>query len=179
MPFTPQLPPYPPPHHSRTVALARLCRIPVFVASNRPGSLLFQAFGPRLPWVVEDRPHSVAADWIGNQSQLPPLGKVGMVAISSIDQQTFRQLLSAATASQIDIGVESEWFADRDESIVGTVGYGGRFKGWGYAVLKRDTPDGFRVCVRHERFDTRHTARIMLLRQMAGTDAVAAKPLAA
>jgi nicotinamide mononucleotide (NMN) deamidase PncC len=102
-----------------------------------------------------------------------------MVAISSIDQQTFRQLVSAATASQIALGVEAEWFADRDVSILGAVGFGGRFKGWGYTMLKRDTPDGFRVCVRHEHFASRHTARIMLLRQMAGAETVQAEPLAA
>jgi len=92
-----------------------------------------------------------------------------MVAISSIDQQTFRQLVSATTAPQIALGVESEWFADRDERILGAVGFDGLHKGWGYAVLRRDTPDAFRVCGRHEHFATRHTARIMLLRQMAGT----------
>jgi hypothetical protein len=102
-----------------------------------------------------------------------------MVAISSIGQQTFHQLLSATTASEIAVGVEAEWFANRDESILGTVGFGGRYKGWGYAVLKRDTPDGFRVCVRQEHFATRHTARIMLLRQMAGAETVGAEPLAA
>jgi hypothetical protein len=102
-----------------------------------------------------------------------------MVAISSIDQQTFRQLLSATTASEIALGVEAEWFADRNESILGAVGFGGRYKGWGYAMLKRDTPDGFRVCVRQEHFASRHTARIMLLRQMAGAETVEAERLAA
>jgi hypothetical protein len=102
-----------------------------------------------------------------------------MVAINSIGQQTFHQLLSTPTAPEIALGVEAEWFVDRDESILGTVGFGGRYKGWGYAVLKRDTPDGFRVCVRQEHFATRHTARIMLLRQMAGAETVGAEPLAA
>jgi len=129
--------------------------------------------------VVEDGPDSVAVGWIDNQSQLPPLGKVDMVAISSISQQTFRQLLSATTASDFALGVEAEWFADRDERILGAVGFGSRFKGWGYVVLKRDTPDGFRVCVRHEHFATRHTARIMLFRQMAAAETVGPVPLAA
>jgi hypothetical protein len=102
-----------------------------------------------------------------------------VVAISSIDQQTFRQLVSAITASEIALGVEAEWFADRDECVLGTVGFGGRSRGWGYAVLKRDMPDGFRVCVRHQHFATHHTARIMLLRQMAGAETVRAEPLAA
>jgi hypothetical protein len=102
-----------------------------------------------------------------------------MVAISSIDQQTFRQLVSAATASQLALGIEAEWFADRDEHVLGAVGFDGLHKGWAYAVLKRDAPDGFRVCGRHEHFATRHTARIMLLRQMAGTETVGPVPLAA
>jgi hypothetical protein len=102
-----------------------------------------------------------------------------MVAISSIDQQAFHGLLSAATALEIGAGVEAEWFADRDESVLGTVGFGGRFKGWGYAVLKRDTPSSFRVCVRQEHFFTPHTARIMLLRQMAAAEAIGTEPLAA
>jgi len=141
--------------------------------------LHFRPSRPNLPWVVKDRPDSVVVGWIDNQSHLPPLGKVDMVAISSIDQQTFRQLVSATTAPEIALGIEAEWFADRDESILGAVGFGGRFKGWGYAVLKRDTPDGFRVCVRQEHFATRHTARIMLLRQMAAAETVRAEPLAA
>ncbi len=102
-----------------------------------------------------------------------------MVTISSISQQTFRQLVSAVTSSQIASRVEIAWFADRDESILGVVGYGGRFKGWGYAMLKRDTPEGFRVAVRHEHFATPHTARIMLLRQMAAAESIGAEPLAA
>ncbi|HTS18242.1 MAG TPA: hypothetical protein VMP11_11760 [Verrucomicrobiae bacterium] len=101
-----------------------------------------------------------------------------MVAICSINQQTFRQLAFVPATPRIDLGVETEWFADRDESVLGAVGYGGRYRGWGYAVLKRDTPSGFRVCVRHEHFATRHTARIMLLRQMAGAESVGAGPLA-
>ena len=134
---------------------------------------------PRLLWVVEDRPCSVAVGWIDNQFRPSPLGKVDMVAISSISQQTFRQLLSATTAPEIAVGVEAEWYADRSESILGVVGFGGRYKGWGYAVLKRDTPDGFRICVRQEHFFTPHTARIMLLRQMAGAETLGAEPLAA
>jgi hypothetical protein len=102
-----------------------------------------------------------------------------MVTISSISQQTFRQLLSSATPSEIAVGIEAEWFADRDESILGVVGFGGRFKGRGYVMLKRDTSEGFRVCVRHEHFATPHTARIMLLRQMAAAESVGAEPLAA
>jgi len=101
-----------------------------------------------------------------------------MVAISGISQQMFHQVLSAPAAPPINFGIEAEWFADRDESVVGVVGYGGRIRGWGYAVLKRDTPSGFRVCVRHEHFATRHTARVMLLRQMAGAESVGTEPVA-
>jgi hypothetical protein len=102
-----------------------------------------------------------------------------MVTINSISQQALHQLLSADAASEIAVGVEVEWFADREESIIGVVGFGGQYRGWSYAVLKRDTPSGFRVLVRQEHFFTRHTARVMLLRQMVAAEAVELERLAA
>jgi hypothetical protein len=102
-----------------------------------------------------------------------------MVAINSIGQQAFHQLLAADAASEIAVGVEVEFFADREESIIGVVGFGGQYRSWGYAVLKRDTPSGFRVLVRQEHFFTRHTARVMLLRQMVAAEAGEPERLAA
>jgi len=81
-----------------------------------------------------------------------------MVAINSIGQQAFHQLLSVGAAPEFSVGVEIEWFADREENVIGVVGFGGQYRSWGYALLKRDTPIGFRLLVRQEHFFTRHTA---------------------
>jgi hypothetical protein len=102
-----------------------------------------------------------------------------MIIIASISQQSFHLLLLGNMASEIAVGEEVEWFVDRDETVLGTVGFGGPFKGWSYALLKRDTPTGFRVCKRQEHFPTHHTARVMLLRQMTGVESVGAERLAA
>ena len=102
-----------------------------------------------------------------------------MVIVNNIGREAFHQLLSAQTASEIAVGEEIEWFVDREETILGTVGSGGRNRGWSYAILKRDPASGFRICERQEHFYTRHTARVMLLREMAGAESVAAERLAA
>jgi len=102
-----------------------------------------------------------------------------VVVINSLSQQAFQQLLSAHTASEIAVGEQVEWFGDRDETIIGTVGTGRQYKWWSYAILKCDTPSGFRVSERREHFVTRHSARVMLLRQMAGAEAVGVERLAA
>ena len=102
-----------------------------------------------------------------------------MVVINSISQQAFHQLVSANTASEILVGEEVEWFGDRDETIIGTVGTGRKYRWWSYAILKRDAPSDFRISERREHFYTRHSARVMLLRQMAETGAVGAERLAA
>jgi hypothetical protein len=91
----------------------------------------------------------------------------------------FHQLLSPKTASEIAVGEEVEWYADRDETVLGTVGSGGHNKGWSYAMLKRDTQTGFRIWERQEHYSTQHTARIMLLRQMEDAEAVRVERLAA
>jgi hypothetical protein len=102
-----------------------------------------------------------------------------MIIIGSIDKQVFHQLLSPKTTSAIASGDEVEWFADRNETVLGVVCFGGQNRGWGYATLKRDTSKGFRVWLRQEHFSTRHTARIMLLRQMSKEEAVMGERLAA
>ena len=102
-----------------------------------------------------------------------------MVVINSISQQAFHRLLPASRASEIAVGEEVEWFGDRDETIIGIVGTGRQYKWWSYAILKRDTPSGFRVSERREHFFTRHSARVMLLRQMAGAEAAGVEQLAA
>jgi hypothetical protein len=102
-----------------------------------------------------------------------------MVIISSIGKEAFRRLLSIPMAAEVAVGEAVECFADRDETILGTVGFDGQGKGWNYAILKRDSAKGFRVCGRQEHFPTHHTARIMLLRQMTGAEKVGEEQLAA
>ena len=109
----------------------------------------------------------------------PALGKVNVVIINSIGKQAFHRLLSTQTASEIAVGAEVEWFADRDATSLGTVGFGWQNKGWSYAILKGDTANGFRVCERHEHFSSRHRARVMLLRHMTEAEAVGAERVAA
>jgi hypothetical protein len=129
--------------------------------------------------VAESWRYSVAVVWIENSSELPALGKGTMVIISSISKQVFRRLLSTPKGAEVAVGEEVEWFADRDETILGAVGFGGQGKGWNYAILKRDSSRGFLVYGRQEHFSTHHTARVMLLRQMTGVEKVGVERLAA
>jgi len=102
-----------------------------------------------------------------------------MVIISSIREQAFRRLVSPTRDREVAVDEEVEWFADRDETILGTVGFGGEGEGWNYAILKRGSSKGFLVWERQEHFPTCRTARVMLLRQMTGAEAVGAERLAA
>ena len=116
---------------------------------------------------------------IQNSSDPSPLRKVKMVIVNNIDRVAFHQLLSAQTASEIAVGEEVEWFADREETIFGTVGFGKRNAGWSYAMLKRNRFDDFGVCSRQEHFSSCHAARLALLCQMAGAEVVGVQRLAA
>jgi hypothetical protein len=109
----------------------------------------------------------------------PSLRKVNVVIIKSLGKQAFHRLLSSHTDSEIAVGAEVEWYADRDATVLGTVGFGWQNKGWSYVMLKRDTPNGFRVCERQEHFSSRHRARVLLLRQMTEAEKVGAGVLAA
>jgi hypothetical protein len=102
-----------------------------------------------------------------------------MVVINSISQQAFHQLLSPNTAAESAVDEEAEWFADVEETVIGTIGQGGKNMGWNYAILKPDTTGEFRVSEKQRHFPTRHTARIMLLRRMTGAETAEAGRLAA
>jgi hypothetical protein len=106
-------------------------------------------------------------------------GNGNMVIINSTGRQAFHQLLPGNADSEMALGEEVEWFADVAETIIGTVGFGGRSVGWYYAILTRDAAGDFRVCERQRYLPTRHTARVMLLRGMVGIEAAQAWPLAA
>jgi hypothetical protein len=94
-----------------------------------------------------------------------------MVIINSIGRQAFHQLLPANAVPEMAVGEEVEWFADVAKTIIGTIGLGGMNKGWNYAILKPDTMGEFRVSEKQRNFPTRHTARVTLLRRMAGAEA--------
>jgi hypothetical protein len=102
-----------------------------------------------------------------------------VVIINSIDRQAFHQLLSPNATSEIAVGAQSEWFADVTETLIGTIGVDERSQGWAYVILKRDAMGNFRVFGRHAHFWTPHSARVMLLRQMVGAEAVGAERLVA
>ena len=102
-----------------------------------------------------------------------------MVIITSIDQQAFHQLLSADTASEIAVGEEVEWFADVAETMIGTVGLAKKDNGWNYAILKRNARSDFEVSERHGHFFTEHSAKVVLLRQMAGAEVLGVERLVA
>ena len=88
-------------------------------------------------------------------------------------------MLFRSTASEIAVGEEVEWFADRKQTVFGTVGFGQRNAGWSYAMLKRNRFDDFGVCSRQEHFSSCHAARLALLCQMAGAEVVGVQRLAA
>src|SRR2546430_7347683 len=87
------------------------------------------------------------------------VGKVAVVIINSISRQVFHQLLSSNTTPEIAAGEPVEWFADRTESIIGTISACERSQGWTYAILRRDTVGNFRVFNCHGRFWTPRSAR--------------------
>ncbi len=105
--------------------------------------------------------------------------KANVVIINSIGRQAFHQLLPANAVPETAVGEEIEWFADVAETIIGAIGFGGMNMGWNYAVLKPDTMGEFRVSEKQRNFPTRHTARVTLLRRMAGAEAAAPWRLAA
>ncbi len=102
-----------------------------------------------------------------------------MVIIKSTGQQAFHQLLPADTIPEMAVGEEVEWFTDVMESIIGTIGLGGKNMGWNYALLKPDTRGDFQVSETQRNFLTHHTARIALWRRMVEDDALVARQLAA
>ena len=102
-----------------------------------------------------------------------------MVIINSTGRQAFHQLLPANAAPELAVGEEVEWFADVADTIIGAIGFGGMNMGWNYAILERDTTGDFRVSEKRRNFPTRHTARVTLLRRMAGTGAAEPRRLAA
>ncbi len=102
-----------------------------------------------------------------------------MIIVSSIGKKAFRQLLPPQGDREGAFGAEVEWFADRDETILGTVGFDAQGKGWNYAILKRESPRGFQVRARQSHFPTHHTARVMLLRQMIGAEPLVEEQIAA
>jgi len=104
---------------------------------------------------------------------------VNVVIINSVGKEVFHQLLPANAVPDLAVGEEVEWFADVAETIIGTIGVGGMNMGWNYAVLKPDTTGDFRVAEKQRHFPTRHTARVTLLRRMAGAEAAAPWRLAA
>ena len=107
------------------------------------------------------------------------VGKADVVIINSISKQAFHQLLSSNATPETAVGEPVEWFADRMETIIGTVSVCGRSQGWTYAIQRRDTMGTFRVFNSHDRFRTPHTARVMLLREMVEADAPGAERVAA
>ena len=115
----------------------------------------------------------------GTVSHHISIGKVTMVIINSIGREAFHQLLPANAVPEMAVGEEVEWFADVAETIIGTIGLGGMNMGWNYAILKPDPLGSFRVSEKRRNLPTRHTARVTLLRRMAGAEAAAAGRLAA
>ena len=102
-----------------------------------------------------------------------------MVIINSTDREAFHQLLPANAVPEMAVGEEVEWFADVAETIIGTIGFDARNKGWNYVILTRDARGEFRVSERHGNFPTRHAGRLALWRRMAGSGAVEASRIAA
>jgi hypothetical protein len=102
-----------------------------------------------------------------------------MIIIKSTDQQAFHQLLPANTAPEIAVGEEVEWFTDVMESIIGTIGLGGKNMCWNYTLLTTDTRGVFQVSERQGNFLSHHTARIALWRRMLEDEASDTRRLAA
>jgi hypothetical protein len=105
--------------------------------------------------------------------------EVNMVIINSTDREAFHQLLPADGVPGMAVGEEVEWFADVAETIIGTIGFDARNKGWNYVILTRDAGGEFQVSEHHGNFPTRHAGRLALWRRMAGSGAVEAPRVAA
>jgi hypothetical protein len=101
-------------------------------------------------------------------------GKVDVEIINSIGRQAFHQLLPANAVPEIVVGEEVEWFADVMKTVIGTIGFDGKYKGWNYAILERDTTANFLITEQHSNFPTRQTARVAMWRRMAGVEAAEA-----
>jgi hypothetical protein len=101
-----------------------------------------------------------------------------MVIIYIMGREAFRGLLLRTAMSDIAVGEEVEWFGDRGQTILGTIGVS-KNKGWSFARLTPDSAGNFRVCERQGNFPTRPTARHALLRQMAAGEEAEAERLAA
>jgi hypothetical protein len=99
---------------------------------------------------------------------------VNVVIVNSIGKEAFHQLLPANAVPEMAVGDEVEWFADVAETVIGTIGLSGMNKGWNLAILKPDKTGEFRVSEKQRNFPTRHTARVVMLRRMAGTEAAEA-----
>jgi hypothetical protein len=102
-----------------------------------------------------------------------------MIIIKSTGRQAFHQLLPANAVPEMAVGEEVEWFTDVMESIIGTIGLGGKNMGWNYALLTPDTKGDFRVSERQRNFLTHHTAKVALWRRMVEDDALDARCIAA
>jgi hypothetical protein len=102
-----------------------------------------------------------------------------VIIINRTGREAFHQLLPANAVLEIAVGEELEWFADVAETVIGTLGFDARNKGWNYAILTRDAGEEFRISEEHGNFPTRHVARIALWRRMAGSEAVEALRVAA
>ena len=95
-----------------------------------------------------------------------------MVIINSMGREAFHELLPGNAIADIAVGEEVEWFGNRGQTILGTVGVR-KNKGWSFAIMATDRAGNFRVRERQGDFPTRPTARHALLRQMAGEGAEA------
>jgi hypothetical protein len=128
---------------------------------------------------VESKPLNIA---VGQDRELIRTiagEKVHLVIINSTRRQAFHQLPPANAVPEMAVGEEVEWFVDVAETVIGTIGFDARIKGWNYAILTRDARGEFRISEQHGNFPTRHAARIAMLRRMVETEAAEASRLAA
>jgi hypothetical protein len=98
------------------------------------------------------------------------------MAIQSISRGRFTHCLPSHHALEQVIGMETEWFADTQENVIGTVAWH-RGDNWGYAVLGRDGKTDFRVRKMKEHIRSRNAAVAQLLRAMEAAEHDGTQPV--
>jgi hypothetical protein len=89
--------------------------------------------------------------------------------IQRISRGQFTHCLPMHHVLEQVIGVETEWYADTEERVIGTVAWH-PIDNWGYAVLGRAGKMGFRVRKMKEYIRSRNIAVAQLLRAMEAAE---------
>ena len=102
--------------------------------------------------------------------ETPPQGEMGPMAIRSITQGEFHQVIPRRPPRGTVTGEEVAWVADESGKIMGTVAAKRGDSHWCYILWKRVKGSGFRVCEIRDTFESHQEAELQLLAVMASTE---------